>query len=618
MLTIGSDSITKRLTWMNLLVSGVALLLACLGFVTYGVTSFRETMVLTLSTQAEIIGSNSVSAILFNDRQSAESTLSALAAAPNILSAGIYTPDGRPFAVYSRTRGAAILALPSLPPGQNESHTFENGRIVLVRLIAFQGKTRGVVCLESDLQEMNRRLGRYAAIAGVVLLTSMLAALLISTIVRRSIAEPIVRLAKVARLVSQERVYSVRATPSANRDEVATLIEAFNEMLAQIQERDTALQSAQERLNLALRSSGVGTWSWDVVQDSFTWDDYLHPLFGLAPGTFPGTYQAFLQLVHSEDRERVTQEVNASVGRDAPYDTRFRVLWTDGSIHDLSSRGKVYRDENGKPVRMSGVCWDITEHRQAEKEVLRLNTELEQRVKDRTAELETTNKELEAFTYSVAHDLRAPLRHVQGFSKALMEDLGPKADASTGEYLRDIIESTQHMGNLIDDLLSLARVGRQDLRVEVTSLDTLVREILRDLQRESNGREIRWQVGDLPFVECDPRLMKQVLYNLISNAVKYTRPRNPAVIELGQIPANGHPVVFVRDNGVGFSMNHADKLFGVFQRLHRREDFEGTGVGLAIVQRIIHKHGGRIWAEAAVDKGAAFFFNLGSSQTSTG
>jgi len=226
--------------------------------------------------------------------------------------------------------------------------------------------------------------------------------------------------------------------------------------------------------------------------------------------------------------------------------------------------------------------------------------------------LEGANKDLEAFTYSVAHDLRAPLRHIQGFSEALAEDCGQQLDAAAQGYLRQIVASTQHMGRLISDLLSLAQVGRQALRLQVTGLNSLVEEVLRDLKTETVDRNIRWQLGDLPFVECDPGLMKQVFYNLLSNAAKYTGPRNPAIIDTGNMSVEGVQVIFVRDNGVGFNMKHADKLFGVFQRLHRKEDFEGTGVGLATVQRIIHKHGGRIWAEAEIDKGATFFFSLGA------
>lgn len=252
----------------------------------------------------------------------------------------------------------------------------------------------------------------------------------------------------------------------------------------------------------------------------------------------------------------------------------------------------------------------IAERKRAEDEIRKLNDEL----KLRAEQLEATNKELEAFTYSVSHDLRAPLRHVDGFSKILAGEFGPKLDSTAQRYLQYIQEGTKNMGQLIDDLLNLARVGRKELSLQVTGLNSLIDEVLADLKLETEGREFDWQIGKLPFVECDPALIKQVLANLLSNAVKFTRPRERAVIEVGQMALDGQTAVFVHDNGVGFSMKYADKLFGVFQRLHRQEDFEGTGVGLATVQRIIHKHGGRVWAEAELDKGATFYFTLGTQQ----
>jgi PAS domain S-box-containing protein len=230
------------------------------------------------------------------------------------------------------------------------------------------------------------------------------------------------------------------------------------------------------------------------------------------------------------------------------------------------------------------------------------------------SDLAASIKELEAFTYSVSHDLRAPLRHISAFSKILTEEFGSNLPPEAQHHVQRIQEGTRRMGLLVDDLLNLARVGRCDVSLRVSGLKSVVDEVLADLAPEFADRKIEWKIGNLPFVECDPGLIKQVFQNLFSNAVKFTRPRNQAVIEVGQKDRDGTTVVFVRDNGVGFNMKYADKLFGVFQRLHRVEDFEGTGVGLATVQRIIQKHGGRIWAEAELDKGATFYFTLGASE----
>jgi len=226
---------------------------------------------------------------------------------------------------------------------------------------------------------------------------------------------------------------------------------------------------------------------------------------------------------------------------------------------------------------------------------------------------EASNRELEAFSYSVSHDLRAPLRHILGFAKILGEEYGPTLAPEAQHHLERIQQGAQRMGQLVDDLLSLARVGRQGLRLQVTDLKTLVEEVISESLPDTAERQLEWKIGDLPFVECDPSLIQQVFQNLLSNAVKFTRSRSRALIEVGQRDHEG-TVLFVRDNGVGFNMKYADKLFGVFQRLHRAEDFEGTGVGLATVQRIIQKHGGGIWAEAELDKGATFYFTLGASE----
>jgi len=257
----------------------------------------------------------------------------------------------------------------------------------------------------------------------------------------------------------------------------------------------------------------------------------------------------------------------------------------------------------------AGVAY---ENAQRYQEIQEYAAELERRVEARTSELREANKELEAFNYSVAHDLRSPLRHIKGFAELLSEDYGPEIGPKLQQYLGKIHLSADRMGLLIDDLLRLSRIGRQDLRCQMTDLNLLVTEIKQELELENNGREIEWKVGPLPQIECDPVLIKQVFVNLLSNAVKYSRPRPHAIIEVGTIKENGSQIFFVRDNGVGFDLKYATRLFGVFQRLHGPEEFEGTGAGLAIVHRILGRHHGRIWAEAAVEKGATFYFTLGS------
>ncbi|MBI5950675.1 MAG: PAS domain S-box protein [Chloroflexi bacterium] len=257
---------------------------------------------------------------------------------------------------------------------------------------------------------------------------------------------------------------------------------------------------------------------------------------------------------------------------------------------------------------------NITERKQAEEEIRKLNEELEQRVIDRTAQLEAANHELEAFAYSVSHDLRAPLRHIDGFIEMLQKRAEATLDDKSKHFMAMISDSSKKMGTLIDDLLSFSRMGRSEMITAQVDLDELVDEVVRQFAPEAGSRNIEWNIATLPSVRGDRSMLKIVFTNLISNALKFTRPREHPQIEIGSIQNPNETVVFIRDNGVGFDMEYADKLFGVFQRLHRQEDFEGTGIGLANVHRIIHRHGGKIWAEGKTDHGAVFYFSLPQSK----
>jgi PAS domain S-box-containing protein len=300
------------------------------------------------------------------------------------------------------------------------------------------------------------------------------------------------------------------------------------------------------------------------------------------------------------------EDIRAELLRNNRWEGELKKTKADGTQVVVASRWSLRRDEQARPLAILETNNDITERKRREQEIQSLNQELAKR----STELEAINKELEAFAYSVSHDLRAPLRHMAGYTELLQKKASPIVDEKSKHYMAMILDSAKRMGDLIDDLLAFSRIGRAETQKTLVNLAQLVKEALAEVRQDTVGRNIAWKIGALPEFYGDRSMLKLVLVNLISNAVKFTRTRPQAEIEIGC--ANGSKdnlVVFVRDNGVGFDMKYVNKLFGVFQRLHDSDAFEGTGIGLATVQRIIHRHGGKVWAEGAVDGGAAFYFS---------
>ena len=308
------------------------------------------------------------------------------------------------------------------------------------------------------------------------------------------------------------------------------------------------------------------------------------------------------------------EEINAELLRSGRWEGDLIHTKLDGTKLIVGSRWALQRNAQGQPDAILETNNDVTERKRAEGEIRKLNEELEQRVIERTGDLEMANKELEAFAYSISHDLRAPLRHMAGYAELLQKNASSVLDEKSRRYMIIILEAAKRMGDLIDDLLAFSRIGRAETQNTVVSLEQLVKEALSEVQQETDGRSIGWTIGALPNLYGDRSMLRLVLVNLVANAVKFTRTRPQAQIEIGCADGKEDEiVVFIRDNGVGFDMKYVNKLFGVFQRLHRAEEFEGTGIGLATVQRIIHRHGGKIWADALVDRGATFYFSLPKS-----
>ncbi len=366
-------------------------------------------------------------------------------------------------------------------------------------------------------------------------------------------------------------------------------------------------RNLSDRLSLAVQSGSLAIWDWDVIHDHLTWDERMYELYDVAPHQFSGLYDAWVTRVHPEDRAFADAAIQQALAGEQDYDITFRVIHADESVHFIKASALVQRNEQGIPQRMVGLNCDITERKQAEA-----------LIQYTTAQLKASNRELESFAYSVSHDLRAPLRGIDGFSQALLEDYGDTFDEVGRNYFDRIRKNVNRMGLLIDDLLNLSRVSRTEIRYTRVNLSLLAQELVNDLRMADPNRHVDVTITPNLEICADVTLMRVALTNLLDNAWKFTSRESIARIEFGTMHKDGHLTYFVRDNGVGFDMAYVNKLFGVFQRLHNTHEFPGTGIGLATVQRVIHRHGGTVEAEGAIEQGATFYFTVPNTSSCFG
>ena len=397
---------------------------------------------------------------------------------------------------------------------------------------------------------------------------------------------------------------------------VSNVYQAGDKKVIQCNVRDITERKQVElaliRLAAIVESSDDAIMGKDLNGIITSWNKGAEKIFGYTTVEMVGT--SIMRLIPADRKDEENHGLeNIKRGKSVEHFETLRQI-KDGRLINVAVTVSAIRDTNGQIIGVSKVAHDITDRKMAEEKIRQLNVELEQRVIERTAQLEAANKELEAFSYSISHDLRAPLRAVNGFAGIVLEDFGPQLPEEGRNYLGRIRAGALRMGELIDDLLAFSRLSRQSVNWQNVNTIKLVQNVLDELKPQSAGRQLEIQIGNLPVCHGDPALLKQIWVNLISNAIKYTCGREPGIIEIGCARENNENVFFVRDNGAGFDMQYANKLFGVFQRLHRADEFEGTGVGLAIVQRIVHRHGGRVWAKAEVNRGATFYFTIGETK----
>ncbi len=364
-----------------------------------------------------------------------------------------------------------------------------------------------------------------------------------------------------------------------------------------------------ERYSLAVKAGSMGVWEWDIQRDQLIWDDHMYRLYGQDDKSI-STFETWAMRLHPDDLNRAREESRLAIEGEKEYDTEFRVVLPDGNIRHIKSFARILRDRDGKPTRMIGVNHDISDYRNIEAQILKMNEELEHRVNQRTAQLQVSNQELEAFSYSVSHDLRGPLRSIDGFSALLLDEYSGVINEEGQQYLDTIRANAQKMAHLIDDLLNFSHLSRSDMEHAKIDMTNLATNVFNEIIAIDSNTRIKFAITPLPAATGDQKMIRQVWINLLSNAVKFTSKKANPVISVGSTEIKGITTYFVMDNGVGFDMQYIDKLFGVFQRLHHAADFPGTGVGLAIVHRIIHKHGGKVWAQSIPGEGATFYFQL--------
>ncbi len=411
------------------------------------------------------------------------------------------------------------------------------------------------------------------------------------------------------------RLYDEEMTINPLRDPEGKISHfiAIKQDITERKKAETVLRENEADLKRAQSVAHIGTWQMNIINKALTWSPETYKIFGLPPD-IELSYDKFISCVHPDDLDRV-KETMGDLLKMVPTYLEHRINVGD-QVKWVREIDELEMDAAGIPVRRIGTVQDITLQKLSEGKIHLLNNELETRIEQRTRQLVEANKELETFAYSISHDLRAPLRSINGYSEILKKEYKDKLGDEGKRVIDTVIRNSTRMGQLIDDLLEFSRLGRHNLVTAPVNMQTIVEEVVNEISSQAEDRKIEIKINSLPPCTADPSMIRQVWINLVGNAVKYSRKKESASIEIGSSTDNGSISYFVKDNGTGFDMKYYHKLFNVFQRLHNLTEFEGTGVGLALVKRIVTRHGGKVWAEGKIDEGATFYFSLTNPSSS--
>jgi PAS domain S-box-containing protein len=619
-----------KLLLVVLATSAVALSITAVLMVMYDLHTFRESLLSDLGAQADLLGLAAEPALEFDDPQAAQEYLALLRAKSNIRAAAIYTSKGALFATYSGPP-EGHSEFPKIPEG--DGYTVHGGELTLFRRVIANNEILGTVYF-SAVYEPNRRLRDYLGILGLVLAGSLGVTMLMFSRIQRTVTGPILNVTAVARRVMEERDFSLRAQKTTH-DEVGVLVDAFNSMLSEIGSRTATLEESNRELQreVAERERAVEArnrsdrrvrtlvsaitqvvWVADrrgyFIEESGSWEAYTGQRFEQYRDI------GWRQVFDDDGRKQLELAWARAMSLPDTFELELRLWHAESDRHRyVRLRAVPVVEQDGSVAEWIGAVQDVDDRRVLEQSLRTLNAELEQRVADRTSQLQEANKELESFSYSVSHDLRAPLRAIGGFCRLLTQDHEEQLNAEARRKLGVIKSEAARMGALIDDLLAFSRLGRKAVQATELDMRELANKAYAQLCRDHADRKLDFRLGSLPTAVGDRSLFEQVWVNLLSNAVKFSSKKETATIEVGGISEEREHVYFVRDNGAGFDPRHSGNLFGVFQRLHSTDEFPGTGVGLALVHRIVTRHGGRVWADGKLGEGATFHFTVPKEQS---